>query len=57
LYTARIEFILQLRESAELGRTDWCEVGRVREEDGPFVVEKLVEVNVSVGGLCLKVGR
>jgi hypothetical protein len=57
LYIARIEFILQLRESAELGRTDWCEVGRVREEDGPFVVEKLVEVNVSVGGLCLKVGR
>ena len=56
MYTTRIELILQLRKSAELGRADWGEVGGVREENGPFVVEELVEVNVSVGGLCLEVG-
>lgn len=56
LDVALLEFILQLGESTQLGGADGGKVGRVGEEDGPAVSDKLVKVNVAVGGLGREVG-
>lgn len=56
LDVALLEFILQLGESTQFGGADGGKVGRVGEKDGPAVSDKLVEVDVAVGGLGREVG-
>lgn len=56
LHTTLLKLIFQLGESAELGRANGSEVGRVREEDGPAVADELVEVDLALGSQCLEVG-
>jgi|tagenome__1003787_1003787.scaffolds.fasta_scaffold9828182_1 hypothetical protein len=56
LYPALLEFILQLGKGTKLGRADRGEIGWVREEDGPAVADKLVEVNLTLCGQSLEVG-
>lgn len=55
LYATGIKLILQLCECSELRRADRCEVGRVREQDSPFAVKKIVELDLSMGCLRLEV--
>jgi hypothetical protein len=44
------------REGNELGRTDWCEVGRMGEQDKPLAPVVLKGAH-SMRGLRLKIGR
>lgn len=48
--------MLHLRKSAQLGRADGGEIGRVGEQNGPAVTDELMEVNLALGGQCLEVG-
>lgn len=47
-----LKLIFQFGECTELRRTDWGEVGRVREQDRPFPAKPLVKVYVSLSSLC-----
>lgn len=57
LDAALLELRQQLGHAGKLGGADRGEVGRVREEDGPRVVDVLVEVDRAVGGVRGEVGR
>lgn len=56
LHTALLELALHLRKGTKLGSADWSEIGRVGEEDGPAIADKLVEVDLALGGQSLEVG-
>lgn len=56
LHVSTLEFILQPGKCTELGGADRREVRGVGEKDGPAVTDELVEVDVTVGGLGIKVG-
>jgi hypothetical protein len=51
LDASRIEFILELCKGSKLSRTHGRKVGRMTEENSPFVVQKLVEVLLEVSML------
>lgn len=51
------ELGLELREGAQLGGADGRVVLGVGEENDPVVADELVEVNGTLGGLRLEVGR
>lgn len=57
LDVALFELARHLGESPELRRTHGGEVGRVREENSPAVAEPLVEVDLALCGVGLKVRR
>src|SRR5438067_7105594 len=57
LHAAAVKLGLDLRHVTELGRADRREVLRVREQHRPRVTNPLVEVDRSLGGLCLEVRR
>jgi hypothetical protein len=46
-----LPFVVQLRHGAELGRADWREVLRVREQDRPAVADPVVEPDLALVGL------
>lgn len=56
LHATLLKLILHLRKGAQFGRTDGGEVGWVGKEDCPAVSNKLVEINLALGGQCLEVG-
>jgi hypothetical protein len=55
LYATGIKLILQLCECSELRCADRCEVGRMREQDSPFAVEEIVELDLSMSCLRLEI--
>ena len=57
LHASLIELRLHLRERAQLRRTHGSKVGRVREQNGPFVADPLMKINVALGGFGGEVGR
>jgi hypothetical protein len=48
LDASSIEFVLELCEGSKLSCADGREVGRVREQDSPLVVQEFVEVLLEV---------
>lgn len=56
LCTTLGELGLELCESTELGGADRSIIIGVREDDTPFVANKLMEVDLAVGCLSLEVG-
>jgi hypothetical protein len=56
LNATSIKFWLQLCEGTKFGGADWREVRRMAEKDTPFAVEELVEVDVAMCSLRLKIG-
>lgn len=56
LDTSLVELRLQPGECAQLRSANRGEIGRVGEEDGPVVADKLVEVDLSMGSQGLEVG-
>jgi hypothetical protein len=55
LSVALLKFAIELGESTKLGGADGSKISGVREDDGPFVANKLVEVNGAIGGLSFEV--
>ena len=53
---AFIELGLQFRKGAEFRCADGCEVRWVREENGPFVADPLMEIYVALGRFGFEVG-
>lgn len=51
------ELWLQLGEGAELGCAYWRVVFWMREENDPVVANEIMELDSSLGGVCLKIGR
>lgn len=56
LNPALIELILETGECAQLCRTHRGEISRVREENGPFVTNELMEVDLALGSHGFEVG-
>lgn len=50
------ELRLKFGESAQLGGADRSEVLRMREEDDPAIADEFVEVDGSIGCVCVEVG-
>lgn len=57
LNTTLLELLEVLGDSAELGGTDRGEVSRVAEKESPGSLEVLAEVNFSLGGVSLDLGK
>src|SRR5438094_3359632 len=55
LHVSAVELWLDPRHIAEFGRADRGEVLRVGEQDGPGVVDPVMEVHPSLSGFCLEV--
>jgi hypothetical protein len=55
LDAALVEFRLQLCESAELGGANRREILRVREQKCPAITDPVVELDLSLGGLCFEI--
>jgi hypothetical protein len=55
LDAALVELGLDLRHVAELGGADRREVLRMREQDGPFVADPVVEFDAAFGGVGLEI--
>src|SRR4029079_3519642 len=51
LGVALVELGLQSGHVAELGRTDWGEILRMRAQDGPAVADPFVQADGALGGL------
>lgn len=56
LHASLLEFASELSECSQLGGAHGREVRRVREQNRPFAIEPLVEVDVACGRLGLEVG-
>jgi len=50
------ELRLELCERPELGGADGCVILWVGEENNPLVADEVVEIDRTLGGLCLEVG-
>ena len=56
LHASLLEFASELSECSQLGGAHGREVRRVREQNRPFAIEPLVEVDVACGRFGLEVG-